>query len=127
MEYVTIIISLALLQYMGFGAMVGKARGAYGIKAPATTGNEMFERYFRVHMNSLESLIIFIPSIVAFASYADAEIAAGLGVVYIVGRFIYARAYVKEPGTRTLGTLLSGVPNIILLLGGAIGAWLALF
>ncbi|MCW8194850.1 MAPEG family protein [Proteobacteria bacterium 005FR1] len=127
MEYVTIVISLALLQYMGFGAMVGKARGTYGIKAPATTGNEMFERHFRVHMNSLESLIIFVPAIVAFATYVHAETAAGLGVIYLVGRFIYARAYVKEPGTRTLGTLLSGLPSIILLLGGAIGAWLALF
>lgn len=127
MEYVTIVISLALLQYMGFGAMVGRARGVYGIKAPATTGNEMFERYFRVHMNSLESLIIFIPGIVAFATYVNAEFAAGLGVIYLVGRFVYARAYVKEPGSRSLGTLLSGAPNIILLLGGAIGAWLALF
>lgn len=69
MEYVTIVITIALLEYMGFGAMVAKARGTYGVKAPATTGNEIFERYFRVQMNSLESLIIFIPAMVAPATF----------------------------------------------------------
>lgn len=126
MELVTIIIVLALVEYMVFGGFVGKARGTYGIHAPATTGNETFERYFRVHQNSLESLIIFIPSIVAFATYVHAETAAGLGLVYILGRIVYFRAYVKEPKSRALGTVLSSLPTVILLLGGGIGAGIAL-
>ena len=67
MNLVEVIVCLALIQFLRFGFAVGKAREKYGVKAPATTGNEMFERYFRVQMNTLEQLIVFIPSIVLFA------------------------------------------------------------
>jgi len=48
MPYVDIVTALAVLQVPVFGFRVGKARGRYGVKAPAITGNETFERYFRV-------------------------------------------------------------------------------
>ena len=54
---------LALIEYMILGVMVGQARGRYKIEAPATTGDPMFERYFRVHQNTLESLIVFLPAL----------------------------------------------------------------
>ena len=56
MEYVALVSGLALLQYIAFGMLVGKARGKYGVKAPAITGNDVFERYFRVQQNTLELL-----------------------------------------------------------------------
>ncbi len=55
MELVTIVIALALIEYSVFGMLVGKARGKYGIDAPAITGNPIFERYYRVHQNTLEN------------------------------------------------------------------------
>ena len=67
MLYVEIVLALALLQFIFFGMAVGRARGLYKCPAPATTGNEMFERYFRVQMNTLEQLVVFVPAIVLFA------------------------------------------------------------
>ena len=65
MDYVALVILLAVMQYFFFLSMVGKARGEYSIKAPATTGHDMFERIYRVQQNTLEQLVIFIPSIVS--------------------------------------------------------------
>lgn len=126
MELVTIVIILALIEYGVFGGLVGRAREKYGVPAPATSGNEVFERYFRVHQNTLESLIVFIPSIFAFATYVHSEVAAGLGVIFLIGRIVYFRGYVKEPKSRALGAMLSGLPIMVLLLGSLIGAVMAL-
>jgi glutathione S-transferase len=122
MPYVHIVILLALLEFFYFSLEVGKARGRYNIPAPATTGNEMFERYFRVHMNTLELLIMFIPSVVLFGQYLNPYLAAGLGVVYLIGRLVYLFAYVKEPKKREVGFALSVVPILILTVGAIFGA-----
>ena len=100
---------------------VGKARGTYAVPAPATSGNEVFERYFRVQMNTLEQLVVFVPSILLFGAYVHPLIAAALGLVFVIGRWLYFRGYVKDPKKRELGFILSGIPNLILLLGGLIG------
>ena len=97
MEHVVIVIVLALLQYFAFGILVGRARMKYNVAAPATTGDPIFERYNRVHMNTLESLVLFLPGMVIYGTYANPNIAAGLGIVWIIGRFLYLRAYVKDP------------------------------
>jgi hypothetical protein len=101
-----------------FGFAVGKAREKYGVKAPATTGNEMFERYFRVQMNTLEQLIVFIPSIVLFAWYIEPRVAATAGLFFVIGRVWYFREYVRDPSKRTAAFLLSSLPLLFLLLGG---------
>jgi glutathione S-transferase len=126
MIYVHLIITLALIEFLYFGFAVGRARERYAVKAPATSGNEMFERYFRVQMNTLEQLIVFIPSLVIFAHYADARIAAALGLIFVIGRALYFRAYTRDPGSRTLGFALSSIPSLILLVGALIGAALQL-
>jgi glutathione S-transferase len=127
MPYVQIVIGLALIEFLYFGFEVGKARALYKVPAPAMSGNEIFDRYFRVHMNTLEQLVVFIPSIVIFAQYWGQYIAAGLGVVFLIGRFLYLRGYVKDPKKRELGFMLSALPNVILLLGGIVGAVRAAF
>ena len=122
MPYVHIVIVLALAQFFYFSLEVGKARGRYKIPAPATIGNEIFERYFRVHMNTLELLVMFIPSVLLFGLYLNPLIAAGLGVIYLVGRFLYLFAYVKDPKKREVGFALSMLPIMVLMLGGLVGA-----
>jgi glutathione S-transferase len=122
MPYVHIVTVLALLEFFYFSLEVGRARGRYNVPAPATTGNEMFERYFRVHMNTLELLVMFIPSILLFGLYVNPYVAAGLGVIYLIGRLVYLFAYVKEPKTREVGFGLSVVPIVILMLGAIFGA-----
>ena len=122
MELVAIVVLLSLIQYTYFGALVGKARMTYKIEAPAVSGDPIFERYYRVQMNTLESLVLFLPSIFIFATYIRADVAAALGVVFIIGRQLYQRAYVKDPKSRELGYLLTILPSAILAIGGIVGA-----
>ncbi|MGO9424148.1 MAG: MAPEG family protein [Steroidobacteraceae bacterium] len=126
MAYVDIVTALALLQFIVFGFRVGGARGKYGIKAPATTGNEVFERYFRVQQNTLELLVAFIPGLYLFAHYFNPLWAAAIGLIYLIGREIYAASYVKDPAKRSAGFGLSSLPTLILVAGGLIGAALRL-
>jgi glutathione S-transferase len=127
MAYVDIVTALALLQFIMFGFRVGGARGKYGVKAPAITGNDIFERFFRVQQNTLEQLIVFIPAIYLFSRYFNPLWAAGLGVVYLVGREVYAATYVNDPAKRSLGYGLTFLPMAVLLVGGLVGAVRVLF
>jgi len=122
MEFVAVVILLALLQYVVFGALVGRARGRYGVKAPAVTGHEIFERYFRAHYNTLELLVAFVPAIWLFGTYVSPSWAAGLGLVYLVGRVLYLRGYVTDPAKREIGFGLSVLPIIVLIVGALWGA-----
>lgn len=117
MAYVLLVIVLALLQFVLFGIAVGRARGRYGVHAPAVSGNEHFERYFRVHMNTLEQLIVFLPALWLFAQFVDPHWAAGLGGVYLVGRTLYFLSYVKDPKSREQGFALSMLPSLVMLVG----------
>jgi glutathione S-transferase len=122
MAYVDIVTALAVLQFIVFGFKVGAARGRYGVKAPAITGNDIFERHFRVQQNTLEQLIVFLPGIYLFARYFNPLVAAALGAVYLVGRELYAFTYVKDPAKRDVGYGMTFLPMVILVAGGLIGA-----
>ncbi len=126
MQWVTLVILLSLLEYLVFSVFVSYARGRYKVPAPATSGNDVFERYFRVHQNTLEQLVIFIPSIWVFGTHISGTWGAALGAVFLVGRAIYAVGYIKGPKHREIGFLLSALPTIILLLGGLYGVIRAL-
>ncbi len=126
MHWVALIVLLAVLQSAVLAGMVGWARDKYKVAAPAITGNEIFERYFRVHYNSNEQLIIFLPSIWLFATYLSPTWAAILGAIYLVGRVIYAVGYIRSPVQREIGFIISGVANAILVLGALYGVICAL-
>jgi uncharacterized membrane protein YecN with MAPEG domain len=126
MEAVAIVVVLALIEYVYISIRVGGARGKYGVSAPATTGDPVFERYYRVQQNTVGQLVIFLPSIGLFAYYVMPLAAAGLGLVFIVGRALYFVSYVKEPADRTAGFLMTFGANVILMLGGLIGAAMAM-
>jgi uncharacterized membrane protein YecN with MAPEG domain len=125
MPYLAIVTALALLEYMGISILVGRARGKYGIKAPATSGHPLFDRTFRVHQNTLEQLIVFVPSLWLFGTYVSAVWGAGIGLIFIVGRVVYVQGYIADPEKRGAGFGLGFLANIVLLLGGLIGALLA--
>jgi len=126
MEIVAIVIVLALMEFVAFGMLVGRARGLYGVKAPAMSGHEVFDRYFRVHYNTMELLVVFVPSIWLFGLYVDPRWAAGLGAIYLVGRIVYFRSYVADPARRETGFGMSVLPVLVLLIGALIGAGRAL-
>ena len=122
MAYVDIVTALAVIQFIVFGFQVGVAREKYGVKAPATTGNEVFERLFRIQQNTLEQLVGLIPGIYLFSRYFSPLWAAALGVIYLTGRQIYATTYARNPAKRGLGFGLSFLPVAALLIGGLVGA-----
>jgi hypothetical protein len=124
MNAIDVVAMLAILQYLVFGGLVGRARGTYGIKAPAITGSEPFERIYRAHMNTLEQLVALLPAMYVAARYWPANYVAAIGAVYLVGRVIYWRAYVNAPQTRGLGFMLSFFPVVILVLGALVPALL---
>jgi glutathione S-transferase len=126
MDIVAIVAVLALLQYIWFAVLVGQARGKYGVNGPAVTGHPVFERYFRVQMNTLELLIALLPGLWLFAHYVSPYVSAALGAVYLVGRFLYLRSYVSDPARRGVGFGLSLLPILVLLLGALAGAGLML-
>jgi len=66
---------------------VGRARGKYKVKAPATTGDPAFERAFRVQMNTLESAVAFLPVLWLFAAFVERAVVgrAGRGVARCAG------------------------------------------
>lgn len=124
MNYVDVVAMLAIIQYLVFGSLVGKARGQYGVKAPAVSGNEQFERVYRVQMNTLELLVAFLPGLYAAARYWPGWAMALIGSVYLIGRIIYWRAYVTAPASRGLGFLLSISPVFGLAVAALVPAML---
>jgi glutathione S-transferase len=126
MAYVDIVTALALLQFMAFGFRVGGARTKFGVKAPAVAGNEIFERHFRVQQNTLEQLVAFIPGIYLFSHYFNPLWGTALGVIYLIGRQMYAASYVKDPAKRGPGFGMTFLPIVVLIAGGLIGAGLRL-
>ena len=114
MEAVVIVTVLALMQYMFFGIQVGGAHQKYGVKAPTMSGDPEFDRVNRVHQNTLEQLIVLIPALWMYAHYVNPLWGAGMGVVYLIGRFIYRAEYLKDPSTRTLGFSLSFLPGAVM-------------
>ncbi len=116
MEATVIVTFLALGQFVLFGVQVGSLRGKHGIKAPATSGHEEYERMHRVHQNTMEQLVVFLPALWIHAYYVNPLWGGVIGLVYIVGRFIYKSAYLKDPASRGLGFTMSFVPSAVLLI-----------
>lgn len=121
MNYVYLLILLALLQYAYFTANVGKARGKYKIQAPSVSGHETFERVFRVQQNSLEQLVVFIPGMLLFAHFVSPLWALLPGALYVIGRQIYSYLYISDPAKRGPGAVLSLLSNVVLVVGALIG------
>lgn len=124
MEYVALITVLILVHYMYLAFAVGGARGKYNVPAPATTGNDQFERHLRVQINTLEQLIIALPGMWMCAYFFRPDVAAVLGVAFLIGRVLYANAYVKDPASRGTGMMIGFVATVVLLVCTLVGLFL---
>ncbi len=116
-SYVALITIAALLVYVWMGIRVGRARAKSGVAAPAMTGDPILERHIRVHYNTLEWLPIFLAGLWLFAIYWNDLVAAALGVVWIVGRIVYALGYVSDPKKREVGFLIQFAATAVLVFG----------
>ncbi len=121
MPWVDLVTLLAVLEFLGMVWLVGKARVRYSVRAPATAGNEHFERWFRVQQNTLETLIMFLPALWIAAHYWPAAWMSLIGLVYLAGRVVYLISYVRDPRGRTLGYTLSIGPVVVLVGFGLVG------
>ena len=126
MQYVELVAILAVLQFFFFGFMTGQARRKSGLKAPAITGDDGFERMYRVQINTLETLVAFLPAIFLAGKYWPSLLVAAIGIVYIIGRFIYWRAYINDPAKRGIGFMLSMIPTFVLIALALVGIVLSL-
>jgi glutathione S-transferase len=117
-HFTALVTCLAILFYFFTSIQVSKAR-AYGIKVPAVAGNADFERVFRVQMNTLEWMPIFLPSLWLFAIYISDAIAAVLGLVWIAGRILYMTGYSQAAAKRGRGFGIQASAAIILCLGAS--------
>ena len=120
-HFTAFVTCLAILFYFFTSVQVSRARAAFGIKVPAITGNPDFERVFRVQMNTLEWMPIFLPSLWLFALYINDALAAALGLVWIAGRVLYMTGYSQAAAKRGLGFGIQAAAAILLWLG-ALGA-----
>jgi glutathione S-transferase len=119
---VSIVVLIAAIEFMVLGGMVGRARAKYGVAAPAISGHPIFERHFRVHYNTLEQLIVFVPAIVLFGIHVSDLWGAILGAVFVIARIPYAIGYVSDPKKREIGSILGFSALIPLVLGALYGA-----
>lgn len=122
----TLAILVALLIYFGLGAVVGAARGKFGVPAPQSSGHPEFDKRNRVHMNTLEQLVIFVPAAMFAAPVIGDPITATIALVWSVGRLLYARSYYADPAKRSLGFMLTMLPTLILIIAAGYGAVRAL-
>jgi len=122
MELIAIVTGLAVLQTFMFAFQVGAARVKTGVHAPAMSGAAEFERAFRVHANTVEQLVIFLPGLWMFGYYVNAQIGAGIGLLFIIGRFVYRSAYLADPQKRSAGFGIGALAMVVLVVGGMIGA-----
>jgi uncharacterized membrane protein YecN with MAPEG domain len=116
-RWTALVTLLALLVYFWMSLQVGRARGKSGISPPAMTGDPLLERAVRVQSNTLEWLPIFLPSLWLFAIYWNELAASGLGLVWIIGRLVYAAGYMADPAKRGSGFLIQFLASAVLLLG----------
>jgi glutathione S-transferase len=120
-HFTALVTCLAVLVYFYSSVLVARARGKFGVKLPAISGNPDFERVFRAQMNTLEWLPIFLPSLWLFAIYISDAVAAVLGLVWVVGRILYITGYAQAVAKRSLGFAVQAIATITLWIG-AVGA-----
>lgn len=129
-----VITILAMILYMVMIGRVGAARGKYKIEAPAIAGHPAFERAYRVQMNTLESMPLFLPSLwLATAFFSNRFegawwLPAALGIAWIVGRTMYMQGYIAAPDKRGPGfgiATLAQMALLILTIIGVVKTWIA--
>ncbi len=121
MQWPGLITWLTALLQIALAFDVGRARGRYNVAAPATTGDPMFERVYRVQMNTLENAAVFVPALWLAAWYWSPAWASGCGAAWLAGRIWYARAYARDPNSRSGGFGVSFLALVVLLAGAAVG------
>ena len=121
LHWTALVTVAAILVYFYIALAVAKARQKFGVPAPAMSGNPDFERIFRVQMNTLEWMPIFLPLLWLCAYYMSDRGAAIIGLIWIVGRILYMRGYAVAADRRETGFRIQGFACAVLLIGALAG------
>lgn len=121
MKFTALITIVALVFTFVLSGRVGGLRIKTGVAAPAITGHPEFERAFRVHYNTIEQLVLFLPLLWLSTQVVGDVWAAAIGLVWIIGRVLYANTYMKDPDKRGPGMIMTvlatGVLSLVCLWG----------
>jgi glutathione S-transferase len=120
-QYTAVVTLLAVAFYLFLVTRVGAARTRFGVKHPATTGHPEFERIFRVHMNTLEWMPIFLVPLWLCAAWLSDIGAAALGLAWIAGRALYYTGYRQAVEKRLPGFAVQATVCMLLFIGAAVG------
>lgn len=116
-----LVTGLALVLYVMVFVNVARARGRYQVEAPAVTGNPAFERVFRVHQNTVEQLVLFLPALWLFSLFVSPLWGAAIGLVWVLGRLHYAWGYYRDAARRHVGFGIAAICSLVLLIGAFVG------
>ena len=111
----------ALILYFVVTINVGRARFKHKVSPPQMTGNPDFERVLRVQQNTLEQMILFLPSLWLFSQFISPIWGAAIGAVWIIGRILFAWGYYQAAEKRALGFGINSLSILVLLLGALVG------
>ena len=121
MPFTALVTVAALVLTFVLSLRVGNMRRKHGVNAPASTGHPEFEAANRIHQNTIEQLVLFLP-VLWLALYVLGDAITGLiGAVWIIGRIVYANAYARDPATRGPGMGITMLPTVVLLLASLWG------
>eukprot|EP01094_Clydonella_sp_ATCC50884_P018713 TRINITY_DN3512_c1_g1_i1.p3 TRINITY_DN3512_c1_g1~~TRINITY_DN3512_c1_g1_i1.p3 ORF type:complete len:160 (+),score=59.61 TRINITY_DN3512_c1_g1_i1:27-482(+) len=95
--------TLIYFEYLCFTINCGRARGKYGVKAPAVSGHLGWENLYRIQMNTLESMSVVVPMMWLAAHLHNYRYAGYAGLLYAFGRVLFALGY---PNKRAFGFVL---------------------
>ena len=121
--YTSFVTLLTVLLMFALALNVGRMRAKYKIQAPATQGHEMFERAYRIQLNTIENVMMFLPALWIYAFFLSDKGAGDSGMIWLVARIWYAIAYQVNPSKRGLGFIISILVILGLCLGAAYGIW----
>ncbi len=115
------VTALCLLMYFWTMRRTVQARNKHNVKPPQTTGPEAFERALRVQVNTTEQLVLFLPALWLFALALGSRLgdpaAAVVGLVFLVGRIVYAYGYSVASEKRLAGFLIGFIATVVAVLG----------
>ncbi|MBN9222652.1 MAG: MAPEG family protein [Mesorhizobium sp.] len=114
---VSIVTLLCGLTLFGMALTVARTHSRTGILAPTMTGDPLLERAIRAHLNTVEWIPVFLPSMWLFAIYWSPAWAAGIGLVWLIGRVAYFVGYLQAPLKRYPGFFIQSLAAFALLLG----------
>ncbi len=120
-HYTALVTLIAIAFYFFVSTRVAAAHGKFGVKLPATSGNPDFERVYRVQMNTLEWMPVFLVPLWLCAITLSDIAAAVLGLVWIVGRALYFTGYSQAVEKRLPGFFIQGIACIVLFVGAVVG------